>query len=152
MTIGLLYISVFGQGYNLKFNRVIDTIISIQSSCTDIYPPIYGSALTVPNGVVWKITSLIGTPASNRTMYATCGSSSSQANKGFCNFMKQSGSQEFALFSTGGDSQFNLPLWVNSQTTFKWKAWSINSSYDFNRTWDIDHNAHLSIIEFLLVP
>ena len=153
MIIGLLHSDMWAQGYNLKFNRVIDTVISIShTSCTNMYStPVYGSTIVVPNGVVWKITSLIGTPSSAVCMYSSCSNTSCGTN-GYSNFFKLSGNQEFALFSTGGDSQFNLPLWVNAQTSFRWKAWSSSSTREYNRTWDVNNSAHLSIIEFLLVP
>ena len=52
--------ALIAQSKNLEFNRVIDTIISVEvTGCTDIYStPEYSNDFIVPVGKVWKITSL----------------------------------------------------------------------------------------------
>ena len=155
MIIGLLHSDIWAQGYNLKFNRVIDTVVSINhTTCTDIYnTPVYGDIiLTVPNGAVWKVTSLLGSGLSGANTRNNCSSSSFYSNspQGYAQLYMYSGGQSYPMVTTGG-AEVPFPLWLNAGTIIKYKLWSASGVFRYSY-YDMSSSTFLSIIEFLKVP
>ena len=151
---------MFGQGKNLVYSRVIDTVLRVDvTTCTDLYlNPQYSSPLIVPAGRVWKITSsqkTIGASGLNPTYYQlvtdNC-QSTSNTNSFIVTMYKTSVTGESAIL--GSNTTASYPKWVNANTEFKLKGYSQSNFYKYTRDVYLPYwgEIHLSILEFIEVP
>ena len=149
---------MFGQGKNLVYSRVIDTVLRVDvTTCTDLYSnPQYSSPLIVPAGRVWKITSsqissgnflAQGQPTLviNNCQHPT------STNNFLISIYKTSVTGESVIL--GSHTTAYYPKWVNANTELKLKAYSSRSDYRYTRDTHLPYwgEIHLSILEFLEV-
>lgn len=161
----LFYVNLNAQNKNLEFNRVIDTLITVEVNvCTDLYSnPVYGSDLIVPNGKVWKIESLGSEGIKNNSNYeGDYGRLNYNASNYRCNgatdlrnycvgqlIKKNPSSDEYVLIDQES-FQLTFPLWLNGGSILKAKISSNNIQYSY--TWSnylpYYYRCHASILEF----
>tara|TARA_B100001287_G_C22655206_1_gene517320 strand:+ start:102 stop:629 length:528 start_codon:yes stop_codon:yes gene_type:complete len=151
------------NGYNLVFNRVIDTTLVIEiNTPTDLCNnPQYSNDLVVPSGKVWKLISL-GQNERNVELATSCSGNTSYSNALLSSVINIQGTYEYPIHTTfaggGGIYQTDfwaeryydsapLPLWFNAASTLKLKAFS-NSHCCVRNTFPRIIMAHFSIIEF----
>lgn len=161
----LFYVNLSAQNKNLEFNRVIDTLISVEVTvCTDLYSnPVYGSDLIVPNGKVWKIESLGSDGVKNasgnsgefqKLNYVNpnyqCNGVQSLQNECIGQLIKKNPSSDEYVLIDQETFQLTFPLWLNGGSILKAKIFSNYSNYHY--TWSnylpYSYSCHASILEF----
>ena len=158
-----------GQGNNLQFSRVIDTILKVEvSSCTNMYSTkVFGSSITVPNNTVWKVTSYSNVSTVNSSANPNdwdelnlvnptyqCNGSKSTHDAGFKSDILKNVNGDYIVIFPSGSTNTLMPVWLNAGTELKASFYSISSSYTY--TWQAwlpyKSYVNISIIEFNIVP
>mgnify|MGYP006135842503 CR=1 FL=1 len=165
----LLSAQLRAQGNNLQFSRVIDTVLKVEvSSCTNLYTTkVFGSSMTVPNNMVWKITSYSNMSTVNSSsdpndwenlnLYVTnyqCNGSQSTGGAGFKSDILKNVNGDYITIFPSGSTNTLMPVWLNAGTELKASFYSTSSNYIY--TWQAwlpyKSYVNLSIIEFNIVP
>lgn len=147
------------NGHNLVFNKVIDTIISVEvNGCTNIVDnPQISADFMVPDGKVWKITS-ISEIALEGFSWASCNTDTYKYfDVSLLKYFGTSWSQEYILATKGqqGTSSLNVknidsfPIWMAEGSKLKLKLEGNQSDRALSN--DAKGKVYLSLIEFNVV-
>ncbi len=156
--ISLLTFSVcYSQnGNNLVFNKVIDTIFTLEIS-TCIYlsgNPQYSNEMVVPEGKVWKITSFGHVICNGNLAYKTSISGSGFAEWNNCTkpgnttpigeLIRSEGNNEY-IYVQNSEKYNSAPVWLSEESEIQLKLSTLAGDA---KTDDIKCTTALSIIEF----
>ncbi|MEI6766610.1 MAG: hypothetical protein WCM76_13335 [Bacteroidota bacterium] len=157
---------VFAQGYSLKFNRVIDTVLTVNiTTCVDLGGNgVSGGVITVPAGTIWKVEA-VGPLMyqGDVTLYNNCSASN------YANYVTtwaiivddggpDRGFLKRRIYENGAYTLQTLDgtLWLRAGTSMAATVYSTSATYKFTPYATVSNSfsckAQLSIIEFLLVP
>jgi hypothetical protein len=148
-----------GQGYNLQFNRVIDTSLAVSVTvCTDITASgISSTSVSVPAGKVWKIESIGPLEYYGSSyLYNSCSFNSSTSNNTIWALCMDDGTRStlkryaYLLSGSYGEQAANMPVWLRAGTSLYVNISPRNTGYRFTDGSQTSVKTSLSIIEFNL--
>ncbi|HRS53661.1 MAG TPA: hypothetical protein P5250_03020 [Bacteroidales bacterium] len=151
-----IVLNIKSQGYQLKFNKVIDTALTFTIPCTaNLLNGYFVDILTLNNdNTVTKINSIyIDWPQlSVNTGSSSCGSGGSGQFRLQPALKKNNIYTDITSVGTAsGDTKFNGIYWATKGTTISVKASSTSTSYPYLST-SFNGKIRISAIEFLLIP
>lgn len=151
-------IGMMGQGFNLQFNRIIDTSLSAAvTSCTDITANgLSSNIITVPAGKVWKVESIGPLEYYGSTyLYNSCTLSSYASNNTTWSLLMDDGTRctlkryAYMLSGSYAEQAANTPVWLRAGTSLYTNISPRNTTYRFTDG-AASVRTSLSIIEFNL--